>query len=184
MVLPVFALLIYGSFEIYRIVSVKQSLSAATYQAARCRSVRHGEYYGDDPPADRVTSLRSDEYGCEYVLLHELADNNFIDWEDLVGGEIRYRDDEGTVICVIPAGLILSDPYARLGRLCPIDPTTGLGCNGRFSVEMELFLPWPILIPGLSPENPTIGARHRSFIECGPGWEPGAPAGSTADSTS
>jgi len=170
LILPIFALLLYGSFEMYRIVSVKQSLSAATYQAARCRSVRHGEYYGEEPPPDRVLSLQSDDYRCEWVLLHELADNSFIDWEDLMGAEIRYRDDRGNVICVIPMAVVMSD--GSLGATCPVDPTNAFGCNGKFSVEAELFLPWPLLIPSLSNEYPTLGARHRSFIECGPGWEP------------
>lgn len=165
LILPIFVLLLYGSFEVWKIVSVKQSVGAATYQAARCRSVYNN--------CNGVSDITDDNFNCERVLLHELADNSFIDWEDLTGVEIRYRDDEGNVICVVAVDQSLA-PY-RLG--CPQDPAA-LDRNERFSVEAELFLPWPIFIPGLfsaggeASRSPTLVARHRSYIECGPRWRP------------
>ncbi|MGD9001362.1 MAG: pilus assembly protein [Anaerolineae bacterium] len=165
LILPIFVLLLYGSFEVWKIVSVKQSLGAATYQAARCRSV-YNECNG-------VSDITDDDFNCERVLLHELADNSFIDWEDLTGVEIRYRDELGNVICVVAVDQSLT-PY-RLG--CPQDPAA-LNRNDLFSAEAELFLPWPVLIPGLSSDGSggarslTLVARHRSYIECGPRWSP------------
>jgi hypothetical protein len=165
LVLPIFVLILYGSFEIWKIVSVRQSLGAATFQAARCRSIYSA--------CNGVRRLSDDDFNCEWVLLNELADNSFIDWEDLVGAEIRYRDERGNVICVVTLAQIMSNGIDP----CPNGPTT-LGRNAKFSAEAELLLPWSILIPGLSlegsdaVENPSLLARHRSYIHCGPQWEP------------
>jgi hypothetical protein len=168
LILPIFVLLIYGSFEVWKIVSVKQSLGAATYQAARCRSV-----YND---CNGVTNLEDDEFNCEWVLLNEVADNGFVDQEDLIGAEIRYRDEQGNVICVVGVNQNLEIEK----RSCPEDPAGDLGRNEKFDVEAELFLPWPIFIPGLFPDGSggtsiTLVARHRSYIECGPQWSPPTP---------
>ncbi len=169
LVLPIFVLLIYGSFEVWKIVSVKQSLGAATYQAARCRSV-----YND---CNGVSDIEDDDFNCERVLLNEVADNGFVDQEDLIGAEIRYRDEQGNVICVV--GVNQNLDIEKLG--CPEDPAGGLGRNEKFDVEAELFLPWPIFIPGLFSDRSggtrsmTLVARHRSYIECGPQWSPPRP---------
>jgi hypothetical protein len=165
LVLPIFVLLLYGSFEIWKIVSVKQSLGAATYQAARCRSVYS--------KCNQVPSMEDDDFRCERVLLNELEDNSFVDGEDLVGVEIRYRNEDGDVICVLAVNQHLMPEKIS----CQQDPTQ-LGRNQKFDVEAALFLPWPIVVPGLSFEgdeatsSPTLVARHRSYIECGPGWRP------------
>ncbi|MGD9029277.1 MAG: pilus assembly protein [Anaerolineae bacterium] len=165
LVLPIFVLLLYGSFEVWKVVSVKQSLGAATYQCARCRSV-----YND---CNGVSNITEDNFNCEWVLLNELADNSFIDWEDLVGIEIRYRDERRNVICVVA----MDQTFRPYRRSCPEDPAR-LDRNEKFSVEAELFLPWPIFFSSLfsqggeASESVTLSARHRSYIECGPRWRP------------
>ncbi len=136
LILPIFVLLFYGSFEVWKIVSVKQSLEAATYQAVRCLSIYH---HGDE-----------DRYRCERVLLMELVNNNLIDEDDLADLRIRYYDAWGREI---------EDP-------------TAVPCDEIFSLEAELPLPWSTFIPGLPSRNPTLVARHRSYIECGPRWAP------------
>lgn len=163
-VLPIFVLLIYGSFEIWKIVSVKQSLGAATYQAARCRSVYNGEY-----PGMGISSIDDEDYpyGCELILLNELLDNSFVDREDLVGVEIAYRDDVGNVICV----LTVNQQLVLQRAFCRPDPTT-LGLGERFDVEATLSLPWPLSIPGLPSGSPSLVASHRGYIEGGPRWRP------------
>jgi len=168
LVLPVFVLILYGSFEIWKIVSVRQAMGAAAYQTARCRSI-----YNE---CRDVTSIQSpdvviggDNYRCEWVLLHELINNSFVDREDLRGAEIRYRDPRGDLLCVV-----FVDQHLRpftYDAICPVDPTT-LGRNAKFDVELAMFLPWPIIIPGLPTENPTMVVRHRGYIECGPRWRP------------
>lgn len=163
-VLPIFVLLIYGSFEIWKIVSVKQSLGAATYQAARCRSV-----YNREHPNMGISSVDDEDYpyGCEVILLNELIDNSFVDKEDLPGAQIRYRDDSGNVICIITVTqrLVLQKGF------CNPDPTT-LARREKFDVEAELRLPWALFIPGLPSDSPTLVARHRGYIEGIPRWRP------------
>lgn len=44
LILPIFVLMFYGFFEVWRVVSVKQSLDAGTYQAARYLSVNHDRW--------------------------------------------------------------------------------------------------------------------------------------------
>jgi len=45
---PIFVLLIFGGFEVWKIISIKQSLNAGTYQAARYLS-NEGKGLPDDP---------------------------------------------------------------------------------------------------------------------------------------
>ena len=165
LVLPVLILLLYGSFEVWKIVSVKQSLGAAAYQAARCRSV-YNRYSG-------VTGISDDNFNCEKVLLNDLADNSFVDWDDLADIEIRYRNESGDLICVVAV-----NRYGQLTiRACPEDPTL-LWRNEKFDVEAVLPLPWPLLMLSLPSEGgegattPALVARHRTYIEAGPRWRP------------
>ncbi len=147
---------------------MKQALGAAAYQAARCRSIynRCRDVRSIQPP-DVVSG--GDDYRCEWVLLHELINNSFVDRQDLVGAEVRYKNTVGDLLCVV-----IVDEHLRphtYDRICPRDPTT-LGRNTKFDVEVALFLPWPITIPGLPQDSPTLVSRHRSYIECGPRWQP------------
>lgn len=81
LILPIFVLMFYGFFEVWKIVSVKQSLDAGTYQAARYLSI----YHDGDEDRDR----------CERVLLMELANNSLIDEDDLPDLRIKYYDARG-----------------------------------------------------------------------------------------
>ena len=159
--LPIFILIFYGFFEVWKIVSVRQSLGAATYHAARCRSLYPGR------PIGGGTSLDEDGYRCEWGLLKELVNNSFVEEEDLWGVQIRYRNKNGNVICVVTPGQIAQDAV----NVCPNGPTS-LACNEKFDAEAALFLPWSISVPGLPSRGMTLVARHRSFIECDPNWQP------------
>ena len=168
LVLPIFVLLSYGFFEAWKIVSVRQSLGMATYHAARCRSLyndRRANYpdrFSDDPD-----SLDDDRFRCEWGLLHELVNNAFIDEEDLWGVQIRYRNANGDVVCVVTASQIANGAE----NVCPNSPMT-FACDQKFDVEAALVLPWPIIVPGLPSRDMTFVSRHRSYIECPPTWQP------------
>jgi len=170
LVLPIFVILLYGFFEVWKIVSVRQSLGAATYHAARCRSL----YSDPDRPTGDAPTIDDDGYRCEWGLLKELENNSFIDEEDLWGVEIRYRNAVGDVICVVTAREMNSP---KLENICLNGPTS-LACGERFDAEAALFLPWPIFSTILSsggsgePRSASLTARHRSFIECDPSWQP------------
>lgn len=135
LVLPIVVALLYGSFEIWKIIAVKQSLSAATYQAARCLS----------------RPSYTNPYRCYELLRNELLNNSWLDENDVETVAIRYYDQNN-------------------GRLSITDLET-LGCWERFSVEAEMFLPWPVLIRDLM-ENPTLMSRHTNYVECGPTFSP------------
>jgi len=147
LILPIFILLIYGFFGIWKIVSVKQSLDAGTYQAARCLSV----YFHDG----RDDARRM----CEYVLWTEVKNNSFITEEYLDGLDldehVKYYDGDGY-------GIEKQDLARRIH------------CNDIFSIKASLPLPWAIFIPGLrsndpnSIPTPTFVITHTSYIECGP----------------
>jgi hypothetical protein len=168
LVLPIFVLILYGSFEVWKIVTVRQAIGAAAYQAARCRSIynRCNDVESIRPP---TVIEDGDDYRCEWVVLHELANNGFVDEEDLLGAEIRYRDTDGDLLCVVAVDQHLR-PYTN-DAMCPRDPTS-LGRNTKFDVEVAMFLPWPIIIPDRPSRSPTLVARHRTYIECGPRWQP------------
>ena len=140
LVLPIFFLLIFGAFEVWKIISVKQSLNAGTYQAARCLSVHL--HKGRDEARKK----------CEKLLLTELA-KSFIT-EDYLGGLdlnkcIKYYDTEEN----------------RIERQ---DLASRIHCNEIFSIRAELPLPWPLFIPGLRPrsKNMVLVEWHTSCVEC------------------
>ena len=150
LILPIFILLIYGFFEVWKIVSVKQSLDAGTYQAARCLSVYL--HNGGGEARER----------CDEVLCTELENNKLLTKDDLDHLSIRYYDGRENEI-----GSYLPCPPRQQNSI-------RIGCNEIFSIEAELPLPWSIFIPGLRSRDqnptPTFMARHTSYIECGPTW--------------
>jgi hypothetical protein len=65
LILPIFVLILYGSFEVWKIVSVKQSLDAAVGRLAQCLRL----YHVDDDDRDR----------CERIVWMELGGNSVMD---------------------------------------------------------------------------------------------------------
>jgi len=65
LIIPIFVLILYGSFEVWKVVSVKQSLDAAVGRLAQCLRLYHG---GDD-----------DRDRCESIIRMELGGNNLMD---------------------------------------------------------------------------------------------------------
>lgn len=69
LILPILVLILYGSFEVWKVVSVKQSLDAAVGRLAQCLRLYH---VGDD-----------DRGRCERIVWMELGGNN------LMGGPLE-----------------------------------------------------------------------------------------------
>jgi hypothetical protein len=88
LILPIMLLIILGSYEIWRLVSVKQSLYAGTYQAARYVSLN----YLRDGPA--VQTVAND------IIVQELANNA------LLSGDSSLQSIEYS-----PPGLTNLQPY-------------------------------------------------------------------------
>ncbi len=88
LILPIMILIIFGSYEIWRLVSVKQSLYAGTYQAARYVSLN----YLMEGPAVQTTA--------NAMIVQELANNA------LLSGDTGLQSIEYT-----PEGLAGLRPY-------------------------------------------------------------------------
>jgi hypothetical protein len=65
LILPILVLVLYGSFEVWKVVSVKQSLDVAVGRLAQCLRF----YHGNEDDRDR----------CERIVWMELAGNNLMD---------------------------------------------------------------------------------------------------------
>jgi hypothetical protein len=65
LILPILVLILYGSFEVWKVVSVKQSLDAAVGRLAQCLRLYH---VGDD-----------DRDRCENIVSMELGGNSAMD---------------------------------------------------------------------------------------------------------
>lgn len=76
LVLPLFIMIVFGSFQMWRIISIKQSLHVGAYQTVRCLTMYD----------DRGTGLA----GCESLLRAKLAQNGLIDDAALASLDIRY----------------------------------------------------------------------------------------------
>ena len=77
LILPILVLILYGSFEVWKVVSVKQSLDAAVGRLALCLRLYH---MGDD-----------DRDRCESIVWMELGGNKLMDGPPLEL-TIRYYD--------------------------------------------------------------------------------------------
>jgi len=88
LILPIMILIIFGSYEIWRLVSVKQSLYAGTYQAARYVSLN---YLIDGPAVQAV---------ADEIIVQELTNNA------LLSGDTGLQSIEYT-----PEGLTGLRPY-------------------------------------------------------------------------
>jgi len=94
LILPVFVVILYGSFEIYKLISIRQSLSAGTYQAARYLSVYHKYYY--DLRYNRTGA--DDTARAEQLVWQSLRANGFISDSTPLQLAIRYSDGAGRPI--------------------------------------------------------------------------------------
>lgn len=63
LILPIFVLIFYGFFEVWRLVSVKQSLHAGTYQAARYLSVNNDRWRYDRAMAVEIVHRELENNG-------------------------------------------------------------------------------------------------------------------------
>jgi hypothetical protein len=83
-ILPLFILIVFGALQVWRIISIRQSLHVGTYQTVRCLSM--------------YDSRQTTRAGCETLLLTTLANNGLID--DLTASTVRitYYDAEGRAI--------------------------------------------------------------------------------------
>lgn len=147
LVLPLFLILIFGSFAVWKIVSAKQSLASGTYQAARYLSVegRFLYYYPDD-------------------------------WEDVARIIITSELENNGLLRPLPQPIISFEPSfrPRCPKEDAVNDPMPYLKDALFTVRAEITLPWPVRIPFLDPETETITLveKRTSYIECKPIFGP------------
>jgi hypothetical protein len=141
LVLPLLILIVFGSFQIWRLISIKYTLHVANAQAARCISMYDA----------RNATLAT----CEQMLRGRLAQNGLIEASAVVPDPQYARwDVERREWVDIP------DPTVTL------DPADPLECGEPFRIETILILPRSIIIPYLPEREVTLQDWKTSFIEC------------------
>ena len=97
LILPILVLILYGSFEVWKVVSVKQSLDAAVGRLAQCLRLYHAN---------------NDVERCERIVSMELGGNNAMDGRlELI--EYYDRDDRLTD----PTYLYCNDIFTVKGEI-------------------------------------------------------------------
>jgi len=158
LIIPIFVIILYGSFELAKLVSIRQSLDAGTYQAARYLSVYH-KFYTD---GGYNRGSRDDALRAERLIWESLLANPFISRAMPMHVMIRYFNGAGEEISS-PVDFPCTDIWSHLSN----PNTSGL----VFTVHTQVTLPWRSSVLGLSMGNVTLTSAHTSFIDCGP-WYP------------
>ncbi len=158
LLVPVFITILYGSFELVKVLSIRQSLDAGTYQAARYLSVYHESYV--DSSFNRP--LAEDQLRAERLIWDSLLANPFITLDDAPTILIRYFDRDG-VQMVSPVDF----PCAQISnnRRLLEDPRM------VFTVHAEATVPWRASVLGVTIGTITLTSAHTAFVDCGP-WYP------------
>ena len=162
LVLPIFLIIIFGSFAVWRVISAKQSLASGTYQAARYLSVegRFLHYYPDE-------------------------DDDPDDWEDVARIIIANELKNNSLLSPSPQPIISFEPEPPDGPKCPrqrcTEASNAMDClrDALFTIRAEITLPWLARIPFLDPENITLAEKRTSYIECEPIFAPAPTPTST-----
>lgn len=159
LILPTFIIILYGSFEILKLIAIRQSLDTGTYQAARYLSVYH-RYYSDSRynRGDVDDTLRA-----ERLILESVQANSFISEDMPTHLVIGYFNAAGQEI-LTPVDFPCWDIRNALDR-----PDTS---NLIFTVRTQLTIPWYTSVLGLSMGNVTLTSAHTSFVDCGPWYPP------------
>jgi len=162
LVLPVFVLILYGSFELIKLVSIRQSLESGTYQAARYLSVYHMYYY--DSQYDRTGV--DDTANAERLIWDSVLSNSYISAGMPIQLEIRYYNGAGQEIATP-----VEFPCPEI-RDALADPNNS---NLIFTIRTRLTVPWQTSLLGLSMGSVTLTSGHTSFVDCGPWYPPPRP---------
>ena len=143
LVLPIIILLIFGSFAVWRIMVIRQSLHLGTYQAARELSWR-----------GRDLDLNE---GVWRGIAHSII------WNEVERDRLIESGSTLNVVVALPNTLACGGPYIYTER--PINDIL-------FTVKATLILATPVRIPYLDPINVTLTEQCTSFVECPRRWNP------------
>jgi hypothetical protein len=152
LVLPLLILLIFGSFAVWRIMAIRQTLFLGTYKAAWELS-----WQGRDLGLDNQEEKEKWVEIAYDIIEAEVKGNHLVDIPP---------DD-------LPDYLDVTVTHP-IELACPRDPDDSRPIDDiLFTVEATLTLPTPIRIPFLDPINLlTLTEQHTSYVECPRGWDP------------
>jgi len=159
LILPIFIIILYGSFELMKLISIRQSLDAGTYQAARYLSVYHKFYYDSRYNRESVDDKRR----AEQLIWESLLSNPFISEDTQMHVVIRYFNGAGQEISS-PTDFDCEQIRTALDNPASSDLV--------FTVRTQVTLPWQASVLGLSLGNVTLTSVHTSFVDCGPWYPP------------
>jgi hypothetical protein len=169
LLLPIFVVILYGSFEIYKLVSIRQSLDTGTYQAARYLSVYHKYYF--DSRYNRTDVDHSAR--AERLIWDSMRANGFVSGNTPLQIAVRYYNGAGQQITT-PADF----PCKGIRDALSYPDTSGL----IFTVRSQATLPWQASVLGIPMGSITLSSAHTAFVDCGP-WHPHPPATPTPTPT-
>jgi len=161
LILPIVFIILYGSFELVKLMSIRQTLENATYQAARYLSVYH-KYYAD-PSYNRAVDDRGQ---AERLIWQALELNPYIPKNGRVRLVVRYYNARGEQI---PSTVEFNCTQIDNALHDPV------GTNLVFTVRTTLTLPWKASVLELPLGDVTLSAAHTSFVDCGPWKQPPPP---------
>jgi Flp pilus assembly protein TadG len=137
LLLPAFLVVVLGAVEVWKVLAVKQSLHAGTYQATRYLTLYNEP--GSNAETDAFNLIRT-------ALLNNGLVADAVQRGEALNLRVVY--------------------YDRFGRQVEPGPTI-LDCDEPFTVRATLSMPWMTIVPWLSSIRVTIGDEHNGHVECG-----------------
>ena len=179
LVLPLLILLVFGSFAVWRIIAIRQTLFHGTYKAARYLSME-GRFLDPDPDFD--DDLDDWEDVARIILRTEVEGNQSIDCDSLSDSPLFPFLCDGPIKGnhLIDCDLIsdcfnvtVTLPTLPIGLVCTPGPDDErLIDDILFTVEVTLIL-LPIHIPflNLNSIDLTLTEQRTGFVECPRFWK-------------
>jgi hypothetical protein len=151
LILPLFLILLVGSYEVWKLVHLKQTLEGATIQATRYLSVE-GPYIQQEWPQGWQRRARE-------IVAQELTNESIFEGDlDSMTLEVDLYSARGIIgpSCPGDEAIIRSQAYERAEA-------------ARFAVRSQLELPLPVHVPFLTfPESLTLAEVEWHYLECDP----------------
>lgn len=146
LVLPLFLLLLIGAYQVWQVISIRESLDRGVLQAAEywstCYAIR-----GDEQTACKYTAER--------IILGELANNSLLKAWDRAG---KLRRTDFTL-------QYFQHPDADARRRSLTEDPDSLEEFRTFTIEARLAVPWAVDLPFMEPRRLVIRAAHTAFKE-------------------
>jgi Flp pilus assembly protein TadG len=168
LVLPVLVAILLGSYELVKMASVRQTLEAATYQAARYLSEYHRYYAGIEENTPRRNV--DERIQAERLIWESLLANPNISQAGRVDLVVRYYNGEGQEMAS-PADFRCN----KLGEYVTSPGALQAYRSGFiFTVRTWVTIPWKASVLGLSLGQVTLSSAHTTFVDCQPWYPPRA----------